>query len=275
MSSYFDRPEISNSDLNNATWADLEQSRKDRKKGKTKTTDAMELGTLTHAFILENKALWVEENHKLQQSLIEKGKKKPKQCGEYKEWKAEQTLPVLDMEEMDLIYRMNHAVDNNDMAKELLKGEGNEIEKEIYFNFGGWNLRSKLDVVNKSKKFLADLKTIREISPQAIAQAMQRYNRSGSFYRLAEADGVVEKAEELDFYFVFVEKKAPYKVAIVKQSTGAFHDGVDEIVRKLKQFAKDKENPFGYSTEVIEWLGRDEFKESINTTVIDEAEALL
>ena len=84
---YYDREEISNSDLDYATWADLMQARKDRKEGKIKTSDAMECGTLFHSLVLEGKVNWTTDEG----ICSDIGGKKPRNTNAYKDWLKLQT----------------------------------------------------------------------------------------------------------------------------------------------------------------------------------------
>ena len=236
--SYHDREEVSNSDLDYAakSYADY----LNYKKNGGKTTPAMKFGTIFHEFILEDKSNFVVDG-----AICEDiGGKVPRNTKKYKEWKAEQVEEIVTADDYDMLSNMQHAAYSHEEAKKILSIPDAEIEKEIYFDFNGFKCRSKLDFVSKKEKLIVDLKSIKEITAEEITKAIiYGYARQGAFYSLAVQN---EYKEDFKFKLIFVEKKAPYKVAVVPLNEVFKIRGTIEITNILNKMKLEREMENGY-----------------------------
>lgn len=259
---YFERKEISNSDLGvvkDKGYKGLLQE----KANKTPPTKPMVLGTLLHSYILENRIDWVTDA----EIMKEVGGAKPRLKKEYKSWVAdkvdegyiiatgvsvvhpigERSNKAIITEDVEEMFEVIHEEIKKSNSAFILDNVGRNdvlIEHEVYFEQEEVKCRSKLDYINTEKKIVVDLKSIAKADPRSLENAVKySYARQAAFYlNAAEA----EFGGEWSFYFVFVEKEAPNRVILVKPSAKTIYYGQIEISKILTQLKEEKDSKNGY-----------------------------
>lgn len=206
-----------------------------------KETDAMRIGRIVHEYILEGVKNFVT-------SPFDSFRTK-----EAREWRDSQTLPIITADEVERIYAMDWAVHWHETAGNLF-GYG-AAEQTILFEepTTGAACRCRLDYITKDNDIL-DLKTTDDASPAAFARSVRkyRYDVQAAFY----LDGV-EYATGIrpeHFYFIAVEKSAPFGVAVYELSEGMIEEARLTYLEDLKtwQTCMERDEWPAYSDEIIE-----------------------
>ena len=207
----------------------------------TKETDAMRIGRIVHEYILEGK-----QNYVLSQFDSFRTK-------DAREWRDAQTLPILTEQQRQEVFKMAMAVHKHEAVKKLLYN--GQAEQTILFTepTTGAACRCRPDYITKDN-FILDLKTTDDASPAAFARSVRkyRYDVQAAFY----LDGV-EYATGIrpeHFYFIAVEKSAPFGVGVYELSEGMIEDArltyLEDLATWL-QCTEFDEWP-AYSNEIIE-----------------------
>ena len=249
---YYDRPEISNSDLRylKKSYADYLAY----KENKPEPSKAMVLGTITHALILENKEEFILDSF----ITLEIGGTRPRSTKKYKEWAAKQEKPILEIESFELLQKMKEVVKNHPLWKTI---EPLEKEVELFGEIDGVKCRGKCDAIDTKNGVLYDLKTIADLDTEtALKKIRFDYQTQCAFYKeLAEQT----YNKPFEFVFLFVEKKAPYKVIAVQADSENYKWGLIEIKEILGKFKVEKNVKKGY----IDMIG---FNEHPDDSFLDE-----
>jgi predicted DNA-binding transcriptional regulator AlpA len=175
-----------------------------------KPTRAMEIGTYTHAGVLEPE-LFNETWFRLPE-----GDKRRK---EYKDQVAEAALANpgksgIDPATWDQIHAMRDAVLAHPMARKLIQPQSRAmVEASFFWNWDGVECKCRPDFYCPAESYVVDLKTTQDASPEGFARncANFGYHIQEAFYRtgLAAHNRAVDR-----FYFLAVEKEPPYLVGV-------------------------------------------------------------
>lgn len=135
---------------------------------------------------------------------------------------------VFTIAEQGRVMPMADAVKNNPIVRRygLLDGER---EKEILWKYLGRDCSSRLDVVNRERRRIVDLKKAASAEPDRFAYASRRYSyqAQGAFYRRAAAYVGIEVDEVI---LLTVEPEPPYAVTPCRLSPRLLEQG-DKINR--------------------------------------------
>jgi len=232
---YYDRKEVSNSDIQLLLTSPLHYL----KKQKRKTTPAMEFGTNFHSYFLEPEKfanqtiitdldLTTKDGKKVKAEALESGKR------------------IIKQDEFNKIVEMRNSLIAHPLS--FIFNGNIEVETEIYFNWDGIDCRSKLDLINNDIETIVDLKTIADCS-KAENSVKYDYTTQGVFYEKAVYE---ETGKHYDFVFAFVEKESPFGVKFITVSNDTKQRGFDMIMKGFDIF-KNIDNIFhGYSQDFIE-----------------------
>ena len=176
-------------------------------------TAAFALGRATHAFVLEGAERFNEEFAVSDGPMNEKtGKPYGRMTRAYADWLAEQPKPVVSAEDFGLIAKMREAVHAHTVAKDLLSA--GFAEGTIRATWEGEPVQARLDWFDPERGILIDLKTCNDVDRFAYDVRDFGYAWQLAFYggclRIAGYDG------PLSVYLVAVEKKEPFRVAVVE-----------------------------------------------------------
>lgn len=167
-------------------------------------TDAMRIGTIAHAMILEGKSF--EDMYAI----------KPKgmtfASAEGKLWKAKQTLPIIKADDANAIPRMAAAVAKNTSSEYLLKTLEHR-ETPVFATLKGVECKCLLD--SHGQEFgqwsIADLKTAVDASPRKFASVVmdRHYDLQMVWYQSILATMMGMETPPL-WSWIVVEKKPPF-----------------------------------------------------------------
>ncbi len=233
---------------------------------KKEPTDAMIFGSAFHCFVLEPEKF--EEQYctlpgdapKRPTSAQWNAKKpSPESVASMAWWNefnaANGTKIILDAEDLEKIKRMNDALLSNEFARELLDAV-TEVEKPMLWTDEVTGIECKGKIDGFSNSFTLDLKTCLNAHPDSfsIDAFNSAYHRQAAFYM--DARGVLKMGKG-DFYFIAIEKEAPYGVSPMKCTNDFISHGRFVYSNILEDFRYWKEmgspdvsyewrSPFGY-----------------------------
>lgn len=186
-------------------------------------TDAMRIGTLAHAMILEGKDL--RDLYAIKPVGMSFATK------EGKEWKASQTLPILKEEDANMIPKAAQAIADNPHAAHFIKS-CQYREMAIRGTIMGVECKALIDVCGYGEGgwAIGDLKTCQDASPRKFAYTVhdRDYDLQMVWYStlLAQREGL----EDMPYWNWFaIEKTAPFVNVVY---TG--HEWIESGMRKLE-----------------------------------------
>lgn len=179
-------------------------------------TPAMRVGTAFHTLVLEPFRF---ENEYICGPDVDRrtaaGKKDWKEAEESADGKI-----MLNCNDWDMIHRMYEAVESHGIASALLAPCDGLAEETMMWNDEelGTLMKGRSDYRNNRYKAVIDLKSTNDASVDKLEKDLWstdlRYHVQAAIY----TDGVraILEDDSWEFYFIFVEKKPPYAVQIVK-----------------------------------------------------------
>lgn len=167
-------------------------------------TDAMRIGTLAHAMILEGKDL--RNLYAIKPAGMSFATK------EGKEWKAAQTLPILKEEDSNMIPMAAQAIADNPHASHIMR-QCQHRETPIIGTIMGVPCKALLDCHGTDGKewVIDDLKTTQDVSPKGFAKAVINFDLDLQmvWYQTLLANN--EGLENPPFWtWTAIEKTSPY-----------------------------------------------------------------
>jgi len=201
-------------------------------------TKAMLLGTLAHLAILEP--------NKLDGAFAVRpteGKEADGRTKEGKEWAAAHAdKPILTQDEAHTLYGMRDAVAAHEAASALLKGADYEVSLWAEHPTTGLPIKGRVDALGAG--IIADVKTCEDASPSGFAASAARlfYDLSAAHY-MGLADLCGRPADT--FWWIAVEKAAPYAVAVYQPS--------EEIMARGMRLAEQALARIAACCEAQEW----------------------
>lgn len=182
---------------------------------------AAELGTLIHELVLEDKADWVLSPYDDFRSKAAR------------EWKAEQTGPIVKPDEAETISRTAIAIRNHPLADQLLTSC--DLEQKLTAKVNGIDFVGYADGISKDRKIIFDLKTTAQFDQFKWTSFRNDFDLQASVYRLF--------GDNAEYYFVVAETVMPYRVQIFGVDP-EFYDGGDrKLQHTIEEFQKFKQRP--------------------------------
>jgi len=174
--------------------------------------EEFEIGNATHLLVLEP--------HLFEQSVwrIPKDDYRTKEAQQMRdEARAAGFIPLLPRQQ-EQIDGMRSSLLNDPIAQFALSG-GFEVERSMFARdpeFDGTWVKCRPDVMPKSRRYLADLKTTANADPDAFSRAIfdYGYHQQAAWYRWVVELTLGYRAK--DFYFLVVCKQPPYLVTTVR-----------------------------------------------------------
>lgn len=139
-------------------------------------------------------------------------------------------------------------------ASSFLRADGNVFEDTILWKKDGVEMKGKIDIRNPY--FLADIKTTADSMPDKFQRKAfweYQYHRQAAVYLDGDAGGIY--TGEKQFFFIAVEKTAPYLVSIHEVSKAKIAEGMVQyrsLLADLKHYKEKNEWPH-YRKEVYAW----------------------
>jgi len=230
-------------------------------------TKALQLGSLTHAMVLEPDKMPAEF---VVAPRFDRRTKDGKSEAEKFEADAKGKT-VVDQDTYDVAFAMSNAVDQNPLASQLLSA--GTPERTWRTKIGGLELQCRTDWFNpagcelsEGRPYVVDLKTTESLNADGYGSFEKSvfsygYHRQAGFY-LPLITELLGKPV-FDFFFVAVEKVQPYGVAIYKLSDQAISIGQDETLDDLRRLKKSIETnhweniePVVRSLDLPKWYGK-------------------
>jgi hypothetical protein len=213
-------------------------------------TKAMEIGTYTHAGVLEPDLFndtWFR---------LPEGDRRKK---EYKEAIAELALDHpgksgIDPVTWDRIEGMKASILANPQARRLLQPKSKVlIEGSYFWDWDGIECKCRPDFFCPEENYVVDLKTTIDATPAGFARSCANfgYHIQEAFYRT----GLRAHGHEVErFIFLAVEKEPPYLVGIYTLSSQALHHGYYQVTEALDSYSECKaiNHWHGLSEEILE-----------------------
>lgn len=225
---YYYRPELSCSDLkliyksiNHWIW-----------NRHAKATPAMNFGKAFHMYMLE------PEKYQEKVRIKATPRAKPIPDGD------PEALAISADEDYSL-KQMAEQLSKSTIATDLLYSSDCEYEKELYFKYSDLDMRSKLDVINIKGKYVADIKTISDAySVYGLKKQIftYSYDMQMVFYRMAVSIIYNIPFEDVQFYFIFIEKKPPFGVRTVQLTDNFRVEGLSKIEYAINKYKNYLEN---------------------------------
>lgn len=211
--------------INNSSLGLIKKSPKYYHLGKRINSEGFGIGRATHTFVLEPDKFEAEYNVVPVKSKNTKAWKEAKENYDGRE--------MLTLDEIDLVKAMAETVSAHPVASQLLDGFG-AFEPTYLFDYMGHQCKCRLDF-EREDGVIVDLKTTVDSSNLAFEQAVKKYQyyRQVAFYKLGYT--VVNEKPPEGFYFVAVEKKEPYHVAVYEIDADYEQYGLEEAEMLLTQ----------------------------------------
>lgn len=177
-------------------------------------TAAFQLGRAVHTLVLEGVDKFADEY------LVSDGPANPKtgkpygrDAKAYKEWAAAQTRPVIGCEDFETMRKLAEAVHAHEAAADILSG--GFAETTVRATWDGEPVQARLDWFDPERGIIADLKTCADVDRFQYDIRDFGYVTQMAFYKRAlELAGY--EGDELRACLIAVEKKEPYRVAVVE-----------------------------------------------------------
>lgn len=223
------------------------------------STPAMVFGIAFHTYVLEN--------HKFEKEIaVLDETKKPVPDKDYRttanrEWKEQWfkdngDKEIITMEEFERIKRMNDKLQSHELASELLNMHGNVYEQAMEWNWKRTKCKGLKDITNPN--FLADLKTGEDVDPDGTFRRLDfftyGYHRQSAMYLDGDCGGKLHHSNKWkDFFFISIEKKPPYGIAIYQPNRETLEHGLEEYRTLVEQYQScvDHDEWQGYEFKAV------------------------
>lgn len=225
--------------------------------GKEKESGCRDFGRAFHSMLLEDKQDFVI--HPIVYPATPKKKGDPVEMKDWnwnatycKEWAAGQEREILSHAESDALVAMVKSVRENEELADAIKGARNEVS--IFAEKNGWKYKGRIDTLTVPGGPIIDFKSTTNAKPEKFVR--QAYD-NGYFLQSAFYLDLCAMCDDRrdEFWFVAIEKTAPYAHSIVKLKDGPVSFiGMGRAkylcaLSALKQAVKDNEWPSYRSIE--------------------------
>lgn len=201
-------------------------------------TDAMLLGTLVHAFVLEPKTI-KDLYVRMPDGMIRRGAK-------WEEWKKSNAFlkRAIKGSVYDKARMLKDKVFNSEMAMSFLMGRKRsiDIEERVSFNqkFGDRWIRMTgfLDLVNHETRRIVDIKTVSNADDLSKCAKDGRWDLQAVQY-LNAMDHI--RGSQYRMFFLVVETNSPHRIRIVELSPSAIHVARQDHTRLTLDYVRRME----------------------------------
>lgn len=206
---------------------------------RTEPTAAMQFGTALHTAVLEP-AKFSDEF-----AVFDGDRRTKAGKAEYEELAAAGKI-VLKREDRDAIRSMREAVFAHPEARELLWNRGLRVEHSVFWTDAVTGLECKCRPDGWGEGYIADVKTTEDASPEGFARSVATYRYHVQAAHYMAGTGINR------FFFVAIEKKPPYAVAVYELDSIALALGEQIRRENLMLYAECQASGFwpGYGNTV-------------------------
>ena len=182
---------------------------------------------------------------------------------EYKEFAAaNEGKMIIKPDEAIDIEAMTAALYAHPRSKQILEKKENIYEQSITWEYPcGLNeyqrCNSTPDIFHARRRYIADIKTCESADLDSVIRTIStyEYHLQSEFYKMAVVEaGFMKAGDPISFYFIFVEKSAPYGVLVVELDESwakLARRTIEARIRKWRQFVKHPYIFKGYSDEIV------------------------
>lgn len=189
-------------------------------------TAAMNFGTALHTAVLEPRR-FADEYH------VFEGERRTKAGKEAYELLLATGATILSRADFDAVLAMELSIRQHPVAGQLLQDKDGIAEPSVFWQHPTTGLECKCrpDWWLQGGGIVVDLKTTEDASPAGFARSIAQYR-----YHVQAAHYMTGTQAKM-FFFVAVEKKAPYAVAVYELDADALQTGHKLRERDLDQYA--------------------------------------
>ncbi len=193
-----------------------------------KCSAAMDFGTLCHDLILTPHELDNGGKYQIEKKIdkLDRRKKEHKAIAE----KAEKEGKILIDGQTYLkaleLYRANHT-----NLSVVIDNEAGDCEVAVFSQIQGVDCKGRLDYFSHNGKVICDLKIVQNASKDGFMQSVARfgYHIQAAFY--------LDLTGAKNFYFVAIEKEAPYMMGVYELSPEAIDLGREKYLKAFEIMA--------------------------------------
>ena len=199
-------------------------------------TSAMLEGKLTHKLILEEDK--VEESF-----VIYKDRR---QGGKWEEFKEKhKDKDIVNEKEYYSCVNLSESAKKDPLFSEMLL-KATQVEKHVAWEREGVKFHGYIDGIGEEESFYFDVKTCQDSGEKF--QRDLRYNDMPM-----QAAMYLDWAGDLTkpFYFVAIEKKAPFNVQVYQVGQDLIQKGYNKYTRLIKEYKEWDGSPRSYSDKII------------------------
>jgi len=200
------------------------------------SSKSMNLGSATHAFILEPDKF--AERYFVAPKIDKRtadGKRLAKEI--------EETGKIhVSTEDFEMIDRMAKNIERSQWGKKLVSDLAVSYEQEFLADINGYPFKGFIDIVGES--YVADLKTDRDASPAAF---MKSADNLGYHIQAAIYSTITGK----EFYWVVVENAAPHNCSVFVQSEEDYEKSRAYLFDLIDRFKAWDGEYDGYTAEIV------------------------
>lgn len=228
---YFNGPGLARSDLKL-----ILRSPQHYKEKEPYTSDALNLGQALHMAVFQrdrfNKTYisWPDD------CLVGSGTGQKQRKADFEEANKDKT--ILKKEDLDTVSAIVTSITNHPTANGLIQDGETEVTGYWYDPVNPEILcKLRADWLNRRKMALVDLKSCQDARPEAFSRDAIKYgyHLQAAYYLYGVSR--ITRVEHRDFYFLCVEKEAPYAVQCYKASDDLINLGLIEINKALQIYA--------------------------------------
>jgi len=140
-------------------------------------------------------------------------------------------IRVQEYKQIKVIFRKIH--EDPHIAKLL---EGGDREKSAYWHIFGVDVKVRPDLINKEEKFILDVKTCHSLEGHQFEDAVTRfgYHIQARLYMLIA--GIIDEVEYVDYYWLVVEKRPPFRLQLVKMPQGLMDEAWESLLTSIATY---------------------------------------
>ena len=202
-----------------------------RKQEHKKTSKAMEMGTIIHSLVLEDRVEYAALPSDIDRRT-KAGKEAYQQFCEQHNGKY-----IISGDEEQMVLGVQEAA--KPMLAELMQGcKRKVIEASMFWERGGTQCKGRPDlIVQQGDKYLiVDLKTTNGITGFDRNFFSLRYHWQAAWYSFGLSKVLGIPLEDVEFYFAVVDTEDPYLTQVVIPSTPLLQEAQDAIEVELAKF---------------------------------------
>lgn len=230
-----------------------------------KDTDAIKFGRMYHEFILEpsefEKNYFVLDDRKVVEELSATYKN-PRATDLYKAWfmdeigKQTSGAEIITLGEYQMMCDMRDQLLKHKFVRYLLKASEKEVS--AYGMIDGVLTKGRFDMFLERKRWIADLKTLKDASESGIVSYLKNYDGhlQPAIYTLL-AEQYLGNGMPWKFFWIGQEKVPPYAVGIYKASPQVIAVGLHEggLLLQEHKFCTENNQYDGYEAFVDNEFG--------------------